>query len=687
MRSRRVVLWAGFSALLCIVIACVVAVKARSVFDVAGVVGLLVSIGGLVISLVQLSWSRENRLGHEADRLARVVEEQADLARASAVNDGGPADIAFSAVGGLTRGSDGGPSDGSVATLASCREMLDRGRLVILGDLGAGKSVLLVLFALEQLRNQPDIDRRPRMVPVRMRLASFDPFRDGSTADRLGDVGLVTRFEEWMAREVMQLGFSRKAATQLVAERRVLPLLDGLDETGEPRRAVAVLRALNVRADSRPFLLTSRTDWFRQVAEEERLSNASVVELKPLSSAAVRDYLLGRPGIHATESRWRKTLDSLDSLESAAGYGVRWPDPFAEALRSPWRLYLCTTVFAEKGDPYEELAELAPDEMTGRLLSSLIPALVAQDTRTRGSRWQPAQMTRWLRGMARSDVRLRFDSADISLATVWSAAGKTLPRLLGALAQAVLGWGLGAVAFVLEFPVVLHISFPPGEAAALAAGGMLFMLAVAVMNTGMPVMVSELSLHLWRTKNGLRTLLTVVAPWSLAGGAAWAGVVAAVFSPPAALPSGGVVSGLLFLLLSMGRRPSAVVRPSQMIRRSIAFDLVAASLCGTAFALMAGFSGVPVLPAGILGFFVLARPTWFRYVAAVVLARRGNRLPWRPARVLDWAYDAGLVRLSGSGVEFRHPELRSWLTGPEEPPTPLRVRSDEAAAGERGERR
>lgn len=656
MERRRVVVWASFTALLCGLVVFLVALKTRG-SELAGVFGLSASIVAIVVALVGLAWQREGRLEHELDRLARLVEEQADLALAGILSDGGPADVEFSPVQGLTRRSDGGQEGGSVANIADYLHSLDRGRLVVLGDAGAGKSMLLLVFALQELQSRSTADRGKPMVPVRMRLASFDPFRDGRGADRLGDVGLVSRFEAWMAREVMRWGYSRKAATQLVAERRILPLLDGLDEMGEKDRAVAVLRVLNLRAGSRPFMLTCRPASFRRVSEEVRLSDTSAVELKPLSLPAVRDYLLGRLGVHATASRWGK---ALEALESAADDGVRWPDPFVDALRSPWRLYLCATVFKDDGDPYDELAALAPKEMTNRLLENLIPALTTQDARTRAIRWRPNEVTRWLGVMARSGEPLRFDPADISLPVVWPAAGKTLPRFLGALCQAVLGWGLGALAFCIQYPGVLDSRFPAGTASALVVALLTFVGATAVMNTGMPVMVSELSLHLWRTKRGRRLLLTSVLPWSLLGGGALAGVVV-VFSPRAAPPVGIITFGLLFLLLSMGRRPSAVLRPSRLVRRSVGSDLAAALLCGVAFGSMASFSGVPAVPTGILGAVLLARPTWFRYLAAIVLARKENRLPWRPARLLDWAYDAGLVRLSGSGVEFRHPELRSWL--------------------------
>jgi hypothetical protein len=52
---------------------------------------------------------------------------------------------------------------------------------------------------------------------------------------------------------------------------------------------------------------------------------------------------------------------------------------------------------------------------------------------------------------------------------------------------------------------------------------------------------------------------------------------------------------------------------------------------------------------------------WLRYAIAIRIARRRNLLPGRPAKFLDWAYQAGLLRLSGSAIQFRHRELQDWL--------------------------
>lgn len=55
---------------------------------------------------------------------------------------------------------------------------------------------------------------------------------------------------------------------------------------------------------------------------------------------------------------------------------------------------------------------------------------------------------------------------------------------------------------------------------------------------------------------------------------------------------------------------------------------------------------------------------WPRYLLAVRVLARTGALPSRPARFLDWAYEAGLVRLAGTAVQFRHRDLQARLAAP-----------------------
>lgn len=90
---------------------------------------------------------------------------------------------------------------------------------------------------------------------------------------------------------------------------------------------------------------------------------------------------------------------------------------------------------------------------------------------------------------------------------------------------------------------------------------------------------------------------------------------------------------------------------------------------GLAVALAVGLNSnthIAALPffvvALMVGLTFAANAPWSRYLFAVLfLARRGN-LSRRPAAFLDWAYQTGLMHLSGIAVQFRHREFQTWLT-------------------------
>ncbi|ACZ91384.1 NACHT domain-containing protein [Streptosporangium roseum] len=49
------------------------------------------------------------------------------------------------------------------------------------------------------------------------------------------------------------------------------------------------------------------------------------------------------------------------------------------------------------------------------------------------------------------------------------------------------------------------------------------------------------------------------------------------------------------------------------------------------------------------------------YVIGIMLAALRGRLPWRFAAFCQWACQAGLLRVAGTGYQFRHRELQAWL--------------------------
>jgi hypothetical protein len=53
---------------------------------------------------------------------------------------------------------------------------------------------------------------------------------------------------------------------------------------------------------------------------------------------------------------------------------------------------------------------------------------------------------------------------------------------------------------------------------------------------------------------------------------------------------------------------------------------------------------------------------WTRHHIAVAINWMRGRAPLRFGAFLDWAHDAGLLRVSGVAYQFRHRQLQEWLT-------------------------
>jgi hypothetical protein len=171
----------------------------------------------------------------------------------------------------------------------------------------------------------------------------------------------------------------------------------------------------------------------------------------------------------------------------------------------------------------------------------------------------------------------------------------------------------------------------------------------------------------------------------------------------------GLISGLMFWLglglvdgpvfgvavgvaSGISQRPSAISRPGKLLTQGLLYDLMIFLAFGLAIGLMVASAWGHVLGLtselawGIfsgIGFglafsaFWTTDSPWPRYfVASRILARR-RQLPTRPTQFLDWAYAAGLLRLSGISVQFRHHDLQDRLTNTRPPERAIRGDADQ----------
>ncbi|WUH90373.1 NACHT domain-containing protein [Streptomyces sp. NBC_00433] len=247
-------------------------------------------------------------------------------------------------------------------------------RLIVLGQPGSGKTMLLLRLALELLEQRP----AGGPVPVIFALASWDPH----TQD----------LESWMAERLAVdypafagPGQSVGRAQTLLEHRLVVPLLDGLDELA-PRSRAAALDAINqALPPGRPLVLSSRLAEYRTALRPSsgvpvRLSGAAGIELQPVDAVAAAAYLRRDAGGTGTESagRWERVCSQL-------GSGA----PVAVALSTPLALFLARTIYNPRpGEGPEHLPGLVHDRVTSELACpvgrvgrmSLCPSLIRKSS-------------------------------------------------------------------------------------------------------------------------------------------------------------------------------------------------------------------------------------------------------------------------------------------------------------------
>ncbi|MCG3040780.1 NACHT domain-containing protein [Streptomyces sp. S1A] len=306
-------------------------------------------------------------------------------------------------------------------------------RLVVLGEPGAGKSVLLI-HLLQDL-----IARRPAggPVPVLFSLASWD-----STSQRL---------QEWIAEQLrrahpgLRAAASSSATTvtsrpeahdlaqELLDARLILPLLDGFDELPPAMHAVALDKINRALPAKLPLVLAARSTEYRAaVARPDavvRLNGAAGIHLLPVSREQAADYLRrDAGGSHTPASRrWDAVIAQLDT-----------GTPVGRALATPLGLFLARTIYNPRpGIKADSYSVPHPDELcdaetfTDRsavdryLFKAFIPAACTAHQPS-PPRWPYDQVYRTLVLLARNLENNRFGSPDLAWWEIYQATPCTL---------------------------------------------------------------------------------------------------------------------------------------------------------------------------------------------------------------------------------------------------------------------
>jgi hypothetical protein len=198
--------------------------------------------------------------------------------------------------------------------------------------------------------------------------------------------------------------FGPDAARSLVTERRILPILDGLDELPEEIRPKVLLRLNEVAAD--PLVLTCRTTEYRVVVTAQGgdvLTGSAVIEPDPLTPADAAGYLTACLSPSAAED-WRGFLATLTGDRHG---------PVAAALCTPLALWLLRKVYIDTRTDPSALCDTShfptADAIVEHLLDHLVDALISVNPPRDGHGthpfrprhfWDPTDATRWLTFLA-----------------------------------------------------------------------------------------------------------------------------------------------------------------------------------------------------------------------------------------------------------------------------------------------
>jgi hypothetical protein len=272
---------------------------------------------------------------------------------------------------------------------AYCTLRPGRGRLIIMGDEGAGKRTAAIRLLLDVLEYRSGIedpaDRTAIAVPVILTPHDWDPKRQTAAS--------------WLAQRVstdcLLLGSrwrGRRAAKKLIREGRVALFLDGLDDMPERLRYLA-LRELDRQTSFRVVLL-SRTTEMVTAASDAHLSSAMVIELRPVEPDEAANYLV-RSQVEPLPPSWARLVDHIRQQPDS---------PVTQALDSPRMLGLVLDNYSGAGQ-VDELLDTSRfphrEAVEHHLLGRVQPAAYELQSRTSTRSYSLDQVQRWLGFLAR----------------------------------------------------------------------------------------------------------------------------------------------------------------------------------------------------------------------------------------------------------------------------------------------
>lgn len=548
------------------------------------------------------------------------------------------------------------PAEGNIDELAdSIGRAVRQGsqpRLVITGDWGAGKTATALLLMTRLTAQNAGL-------PVLFKIANWHP----------GETPLPA----WLAGQLLEIlpaiGGSTGGArnydaevAEVLANRHVLPVLDGLDDMGDPATA---LRRIDVELAGRPFVLTCRTATFAQANMGYLLHQVLVIELLPLVAAAVAAVLLDyeAPGGPLTALAQNVT-------DFPAG-------PVAVALCTPFTTSLARAsgaalpdllALASQNDPVERIQQ--------QLLATFIERAYPPDS--------AESALRHLRFLARH--------ADAAGRIAWWRLHLAVPRSQFVINAMLIG-GLICAGLVAGFFALFDrgwLGFWIGLAAGVAGG-----IVVELVPQDDPRLARP---RLLSARVPTRRELARVLGFGAVGAAALAVISGALSGQVQYIVSGSLITGMTFAAaryLGQPNDPLRKVTPHSLLaadRLTVGVSWLTAAIVGALTGLYLGFEfrsahraqydalaiarhsswqlaligaafGALLTSTGV-GLMSSGSSAWARFVWTRIWLAFSGSLPLGLMRFLSDADKRDVLRQVSGYYEFRHQALRRYLADP-----------------------
>ncbi len=581
---------------------------------------------------------------------------------------------------------------GTFAGIRETYEAIQSQRLVILGRAGAGKTVLAHRLILALLEDRP----RTAPVPILFSLSDWNP--------------RVLKLRPWLVRQLLRdhpflekrNRAGHRGAELLANNDWILPVLDGFDEIPQQYHRDAIHE---ISRFSGALVVTSRPDEYTQAAEQARaLSRAAAIELDDLTPDESRTYLQASTGKTRT-AEWDAVFDQLrNSPDSTASQNL------LPVLTTPLMVTLARAIYNDIPDHHPgELLDTdrfpTRDHVEEHLLGAYLDTIydprndTAPPTGPRPPKWNPHRARHWLGYLA---IHLtKRNTHDLT----WWQLPNTLHRHTRILVIMAPGLAFG-IAFVLATMLAAMLVYGlDGKVPAfglvaisgiMAAGG----LAVGLVNEMRfsrghkgrePSRLHFRLRRRGRPTRSLRIFLMKATAEAISGLAIGLVIGLAVgieeglwyvlgtepdrfwYGFARGLTIGfevGLAMGLANIIVSaLGdtNDPEDAIGPWQLLATDRTTTLIQTITTAASVGLMLGLVGYqgwnwPVLFGYVAGAVHLLLSTWGNWLLFVRLwLPLTGRLPWRPKRFLEDAYQRGALRQVGAIYQFRHAQLRNHL--------------------------